>query len=168
MHQCSSWLREQSLLFLILDGLFYVAHAASCGEGPVTHCEHSHTCCAIDSGDPFGFCCPNASVSKQTVQCAFGIDGLGTGIQELRNCCFGRPVCGVGVGARYCCMGPASKRSASGCSAHGPPICCNHMCGDELCDIECKWLGGTCIPGLASEGGMCMHTQTGWTPGVIV
>jgi len=111
----------------------------------------------VDSGDSDGFCCPAKTWNNNTVKCAFGIDGLGVGVQRLRNCCEGKPVCGVGVGARYCCMGPSSKLTRSGCSAYGPPVCCNQMCGEELCDAECEWLGGTCIPGPAAEGGKCVN-----------
>lgn len=139
----------------------WAAGAATCGGYPKTHCPESHQCCAIDSGDDAGFCCPSASRSNATMRCAFGIDGLGVGVKKVRNCCEGRPVCGVGVGAHYCCMGPASKLSRGGCAAYGPPVCCNLMCGDELCDAECAWLGGACTPGAGAEGGRCVNATTG-------
>jgi len=146
---------------LLLASLSSAAVAGTCGGYPKTTCSDDHLCCAVDSGDPSGFCCPTKSWRNATFQCAFGIDGLGTGVQPLRNCCEDRPVCGVGVGARYCCMGPRSKRSTSGCSAYGPPVCCNSMCGDDLCDIECKSLGGTCTAGSSTEGGKCTNATTG-------
>mmetsp|Transcript_103614 Transcript_103614/g.299703 ORF Transcript_103614/g.299703 Transcript_103614/m.299703 type:complete len:172 (-) Transcript_103614:434-949(-) len=131
------------------------ALASTCGGYPTTECPESHHCCAADSADGSGFCCPGTS------KCAFGINGLGS-IVRSRVCCEeGRPVCGVGVGAYYCCMGPLSKLSVGGCAAHGPPVCCNEMCGDELCDSECKALDGECTPGAASEGGKCVDPATG-------
>jgi len=132
----------------------------TCGGFPATQCPKGHQCCAVDSADGAGFCCPKMSGEK-TVSCAFGIDGLGVGVQRTRTCCEGRPVCGVGVGAYYCCMGPLSKHSTGGCAAYGPPVCCNGMCGDDLCDSECKWLGGDCTPGATADGGKCVHSVTG-------
>mmetsp|Transcript_119685 Transcript_119685/g.343836 ORF Transcript_119685/g.343836 Transcript_119685/m.343836 type:complete len:165 (+) Transcript_119685:107-601(+) len=151
------------MLAISLVALFPQASAETCGGYPKTNCPDSHLCCAIDSGDDAGFCCPRSSRIGMgaEVQCAFFIDGLGIGVQRVRNCCEGHPVCGVGVGARYCCMGPRSKLSPEGCAAHGPPVCCNKMCGDDLCDAECEYLGGTCTAGAASEGGKCVRPATG-------
>lgn len=142
-------------------GLAPSALASTCGGYPKTECTEDHLCCAIDSGDDAGFCCPKTSRRNQTMKCAFGIDGLGLGVLSVRNCCEGHPVCGVGVGARWCCMGPRSKLSASGCSAVGPNECCNSMCGDDICDSECKWLGGTCKVGSSAEGGSCTNATSG-------
>eukprot|EP00931_Biecheleriopsis_adriatica_P025743 TRINITY_DN15736_c0_g1_i1.p1 TRINITY_DN15736_c0_g1~~TRINITY_DN15736_c0_g1_i1.p1 ORF type:complete len:199 (+),score=49.33 TRINITY_DN15736_c0_g1_i1:82-597(+) len=156
-------------LQFVLASLFLVAcrgslevkrgDGESCGlSGPKqTHCSAGHTCCAIDSGDPDGFCCPQkGGWDDEVVQCAFGIDGLGAGKHWVRNCCAGKPVCGAGVGYQFCCLGPRSKLSADGCSNFGAPDCCNAMCGDDLCDLECKELGGTCIVGNSTEGGRCI------------
>mmetsp|Transcript_7283 Transcript_7283/g.16511 ORF Transcript_7283/g.16511 Transcript_7283/m.16511 type:complete len:178 (+) Transcript_7283:167-700(+) len=145
--------------------LFAQAAVASntCGGYPSTTCPEGHQCCAKDSGDPSGFCCPLMTTSNETYSCAFGVGGLGEDRENLRvqNCCAGRPVCGVGVGERYCCMGARSRLHSSGCSAVGPPVCCNTMCGDDLCDTECKWMGGVCKAGSSAEGGSCKKPITG-------
>lgn len=149
---------------------------STCGDSEgSTMCLEGHICCAIDSGDMSGWCCPARSHDNKTaVRCAFGIDGLGAGRVRLaadggspgsskmmlRNCCDGHPVCGVGVGGGMCCMGPASRIAENGCSAYGEPVCCHSMCGDELCDKECQALGGQCTSGTAAEGGRCFNATS--------
>ena len=71
-----------------------------------------------------------------------------------RNCCpADKEICYFGVGSQTCCHGPRCARQSVAGQLYG--ACCGHMCGDDLCDVECEAVGGVCRRGAAKDGGTC-------------
>ncbi len=169
-HVCTRRIVKMRAITIIVVGAAVGSCEHVCGNtggsaGPValTHCDDDHSCCAQDSGDSFGFCCPKNTSCAFAV--AFGARGgdtnSSTGFWSInRNCCpADKEICYFGVGSQTCCHGPRCARQSVDPYLYG--ACCGHMCGDDLCDVECAAVrdgwpkGGICTRGTAAEGGKC-------------